>query len=340
MHIKRENRFATSRFCGLVIAKRENRLGQPEARHPPRRQRLVRGTVACGGGCAYRWPTWTPPATLIVHLTWATVSRQPAFPTEEGRRELLRDLAAVAASFVVLFAIVDDHVHIVVILKADRLRWVQGALTKVLSSRSAAPLAPPHLSPVTTRKHMNNLVGYCLGQFEHHGLADNAVTATGSCFPDLVGARRLPWGTLKITEALPRFRLQDALDALGLAGPLNPASDAEVRALGPARLVELVAAAFAAGPDLAGKAAERVLARRVSARLALDVGLRPRDLGEALGVSAVTLNRLAASPIDVADLHAARLRIALEGAGAARGRVVREPAPLPYLLESGALPAG
>ena len=161
-------------------------------------------------------------------------------------------------------------------------------------------LVDDHVHLVLRRRHLVTLVGYCLGQFAHHGLADDPAVATGSFFPDLVGARRVPGLSLLLAAALPRFRAQEAYAAVGLVNELQPASDAELRALGPFRLVELVAQTFARGPALAGRSPARLAARQVAARLAAEVGLRPRDLAAALGVSVSAANRIAAAPMEVA----------------------------------------
>lgn len=270
----------------------------------------------------------------IYHLTWATQGRQPAFPAEEARRAVLRVLASVVGRDIVLFAIVDDHVHIVLILNPARLRRVQAALSKVLNNRSAAPFSSPYMRPVETRTHMNSLVAYCLNQFPHHGLADDPATATGSCFPDLIGARRLPGMNLQIATALPRFRQRDAYEAVGLAAEVVPAEDAELRHLGAARLAELVAETLGVGPGFVGNGASIATARRVAARLALDVGFRPRDIAEPLAITAIAAARLAIRPVEEADLRAVRKRVALLNAVAARTftpGVVREPSRLRYL---------
>ncbi|GDX82590.1 hypothetical protein LBMAG42_44010 [Deltaproteobacteria bacterium] len=273
------------------------------------------------------------------HITWATQGRQPAFPAEEARRAVLRALASVGGRDIVLFAIVDDHVHLVVIASPARLRRLQGALSKVLNNRSAAPFSPPFVKEVVTRSHMNALVGYCLNQFAHHGLADDPATATGSCFADLIGARRLPGLSLPISTALPRFRLRDAYEAVRLGDELGLADDAELRRLGAARLAELVAETLGVGPGFAGNKAGVAEARRVAARLALDAGFRPRDIAEPLGITAIASARLAARPVEEADLRAVRKRVTLIAAAAGRVRapevvrdVVREPTPPPYLV--------
>ncbi len=275
------------------------------------------------------------------HLTWATKGRQPAFPTEEVRRSVLHAIAAVAGECIVLFAVVDDHVHIVLLVDSARLARLQASLTRVLANRAAVELAAPYVRDVATRSHMNTLVGYCLGQFQHHGLADDPATATGSCFPDLVGARRIPGLSLPLTAALPRFRLREAYDAVGLITKLVAADDDKVRRLGPARLAEAVAHTFGVSPDFEGDTPVLVRARRTLARLAFDVGLRPTEVALALGITAISAARLRNRPIDDADVRAVRLRIGLDAAAALRPAVrtdapaptvVREPPPPPYLL--------
>ncbi len=168
---------------------------------------------------------------------------------------------------------------------------------------------------------MASLVRYCLTQSAHHGLPDDPAIATGSCFPDLIGARRLPGLTLRVTTALPRFRLRDAYEAVGLASPLSPAGDAELRALGGTRLAELVSATLCTGPGFAGNHADVVRGRRVAAHLAQAVGLRPRDLALPLGITETAAARLSSRSVEKADLGAVRVRVALEGAVATRGRV-------------------
>ncbi len=219
----------------------------------------------------------------------------------------------------VCFALVDDHVHLVLRLPVGRLARVQGALTRVLNARSAAPFGPAYVRQVASRQHLVTLVGYCLGQFAHHGLADDPAVTTGSFFPNLIGARRVPGLSLLLAAALPRFRAREAYAAVARLHELQPASDAELRALGPIRLVDLVAQTFATGPALRGQRPGKLATRQVAARLAAEVGLRPRDLAEALGVSVSAANRLAAAPLPEADARAERLRVSLAAAAANRG---------------------
>jgi len=255
----------------------------------------------------------------IVHLTWATEGRQPAFPTEEARRRVVRALAEVAGRDMALFAVVDDHVHIVVALPPSRLGRVQASITKVLNSRAAVRFSSPFLRPVTTRSHLESLVGYCLTQARHHGLAEGGALAAGSCFADLIGARRVPGMALQLATVLPRFQLRSACEAVGLAEDPPLAGVAELRRLGAAQLAEVVAEALCIGPGFSGNTAGVAEARRVAARLALDAGFRARDIAEPLGVTPTAASRLAARPVDEADLRAVRKRVAVVHAVSARG---------------------
>lgn len=252
------------------------------------------------------------------HLTWATVGRQPAFPTESARRDVLSAIARVGGRDIVLFAIVDDHVHIVAIVEPERLGRLRASVSRVLGARSAAPIASSRVTPVETRQHAENLVKYSLNQFEHHGLSDDPAVATGSCFPDIVGARRVPGLSLQLSAALPRFRKREAYAVVGIADELQPATDADVRGLGPVRLADLVAQTFAIAPGYVGNTPTVAMARRVAARLAADVGIRPCDIALPLGITPIAAARLVKRVVDEESIRAVRLRIALEFAASVR----------------------
>ncbi len=240
---------------------------------------------------------------------------------------MLHALAGAAGRNMVLFALVDDHVHLVVIVDPVNRFRVQGALTKVLNHRSATPFGVPNVKPVESREHMKRLVGYLLTQNEHHGIPGDPATLTGSCFADLAGARRIPGMALRIGAALPRFRTREAYAVVGLADELTPATDEQVRGLGPHRLADFVAQTFAVGPALLGNTPTTARARRVCVRLGVDVGMRAADMALPLGITATAAARLAKRAVDDADLCAVRLRITLEFAAAGRPRrpnIVRE----------------
>lgn len=260
----------------------------------------------------------------IVHLTWSTRGRKTAFLSEEARRSALRALGEVAGGAVLLFSLVDDHVHVVLMAEPERIRRLQAGITRVFNFRASARFTPPFVREVESRNHLLTLVRYCLTQFEHHGLAESARTATGSCFPDLVGARRVPGLELGLRRALPRFQLREAYAAVGLAAELVPAPDAALRGLGARGLAEVVAATFGLGPGLEGNQPGPRLARRVVVQLASGAGIARAEVAAALGITPTAAARIAARPVPEADLRAVRLHAALraaEGAPPARAPV-------------------
>ena len=244
------------------------------------------------------------------HLTWSARGRLALFPSEPARRAALRTIARVAGPQVLLFGLADDHVHLVATQAGPLARAVLLALRPL----SDSTLDPAHVRPVEDRAHLAWLVTYLLGQPEKHGLPTHPALWTGSCFPDLVGARRLfPGLAGRLAEQLPRFRLREAFAHLGLSvEPLMPADDTAVRIAGATRIVAAAGSALAAGPDLSGKAAERVLARRAATIVAAQAGLATAELAWALGQPPRSVRRLAEDAVEPALLSAVRLRISLE----------------------------
>ncbi len=247
---------------------------------------------------------------MLHHLTWSSAGRAALFPDEAHRRLALRTLARVAGEETVLFCLVDDHLHLVATEGGPLSRAVLLALRGV----AAAELDPAHVRPVKGRSHLEWLVSYLLTQVDKHGLAHHPALSTGSFFADLVGARALfPGLPGRFRAQLPRFRLRQCHNIVGLPQqPLVPADDEAVRTAGPARLVAAAASALAAGPDLSGKAAERVLARRAAACLGAVAGIGTAELAWALGQPARSVRRLQDEVPEASVLTSVRLRLALE----------------------------
>ncbi|MES2640320.1 MAG: hypothetical protein V4850_12580 [Myxococcota bacterium] len=249
------------------------------------------------------------------HLTFATRGRQPVAPDESIRRALVRVIVRVAGISLVLFCVVDDHVHVVVLCTREVAGRLAQSLVLALRGASPVPVRAADITPVNSRPHMVELLRYVLTQSEHHGLAAPAALWSGSCFPDLVGARVIEGWRYNIREALPRFRRRDAYVAVGLpAEPLEPVSIARVRELGAWRLAEAAAGAVGVGPTLIGRAAPVVAARRVVVQLGLHAGIGPSEIGAALELTRWGVSRLGAGPSPAAEVRATRLRLALEDA--------------------------
>ena len=251
------------------------------------------------------------------HLTWASDGRTALFPTEPARLAAVRSMARVAGEWAMLFAIVDDHVHMV--LSGDRKAAGRVARNGLVALRkhAAATLDPAHIRPVETRAHQQWLVTYLLEQPRKHGLPAHPALWSGSCFADLVGARTVPGFSLptKLAEALPRFRLREAHAAVGLPPTeLIPVDSDRIRRLGADRLCRAAAAALAEPFPLQGKRAPVSLARAAACHLGRGAGIPTSELTHVLAISPQAALRLAGKDVDDGLLQAVALRLALEEA--------------------------
>ena len=90
------------------------------------------------------------------HLTYSSRTRHALFPSEQLRRAALRRLLQVVAAEVVLFCLVDDHLHLVLCCDEARAallgrsvrlrRWMQPPVPA--SSLRASPRRSPTTSPL------------------------------------------------------------------------------------------------------------------------------------------------------------------------------------------------
>jgi REP element-mobilizing transposase RayT len=251
----------------------------------------------------------------LVHFTQATEGRRAIAVDEDERRRLVSALARTAGARLLMFCLVDDHLHAA--LRGARLGLLVRDLRRLLRRRRPdLELEPAHVKPVRTRSHLTSLLDYLLRQPQKHELAGvHPALFGGSCFQDLVGVRLLAgFDTASFRAELPRVSLRDLLPRVGLAAEaLEPASDDELRRAGPVRLVELAAATLGVGPALSGRPPTVVRARALSARLAARVGFTPGQLATPLGVDVRSVQRLT---LDAREDHrgerALRRRLSLE----------------------------
>ncbi len=251
------------------------------------------------------------------HLTWASDGRATLFPEEATRLAAVRALARVAGDWAMLFAIVDDHVHLA--LACDRKEAGRVARNGLVALRklAAAPLEPAHIRAVENRAHARWLVTYLLEQPKKHGLPAHPALWSGSCFPDLAGARTVPGFSLgtRLAEALPRFRLREAYAAVGLPPTeLTPVDGDRIRRLGADRLCRAAAAVLAETFPLLGKRAPATLARAAACHLGRGAGIPTSELTHVLAITPQAALRLAGREIDPDLLTAITLRLALEDA--------------------------
>jgi hypothetical protein len=221
----------------------------------------------------------------------------------------------------VLFCVVDDHVHVVLFCAVDQEARLRVGILFALRSLASAHIEPAYPRPVKTRSHLNWLLRYVLTQPVHHGLQVSPALWSGSCFQDLSGARVLAGLKLRITEAIPRLQWSKVLSIVGLPGDrgLSPATNMEVREAGAARVVVAVASALGVGPSLAGKRSLVVHARRAAIALCDQAGITRTEVCWALGLPPRSARRLAKDPVDPVVLRAARLRLTLERVVACQG---------------------
>ena len=256
------------------------------------------------------------------HLRFSSVTRVVLFPGEAGRRLAVRCIVRIAGPYLLLFCVVDDHVHVLIAGVAERLGAIRSALSRALAPIASAAFAPSFVVPVRSRAHLVRNVDYFLAQSAHHGIEGHPATDSGSCFQDLVGARRIDGfdpGLLK--RALPRLRRDDLLRAVSLpARALDPMPLEAIRGLGAASLVEACASVLGVGPVLAGRDGPVVEARRLAANLGAEAGIARADLAWALPASPRAVRRLATEPANPRFLHAARVRLALERTARGVGR--------------------
>ena len=252
----------------------------------------------------------------VFHLTFATDGRLPLFPAEAPRLAALHAIGRVVGDRVLLFCLVDDHAHVA--LEADPARVGALARGALLALRPLArQVEPAHVRTVESRSHLEWLVRYVLRQPIKHGMSGHPALWSGSCFPDLVGARVVPGlePVPRLMAALPRFRLREAFAHVGLPREeLLPVDDDGIRDLGALPLARAAAFATASPLPLVGKHAATTRARAATCRLAREVGIATRDVTRVLSITPQAAGRLARKEPDPRLLRAVRLRLALEAA--------------------------
>lgn len=248
----------------------------------------------------------------IFHLTLAVRGRSALARDVRERRALVRAVARVGRSALLLFCVVDDHLHAAA--RTDRPGYLARSLVQVVRNRRPdLQLKAPHVEPVRGRAYLRWLMTYLLSQPEKHGLPGHPALWPGSCFQDLVGTRLLPhFDPTLLAGELPRLRLREAFEVVGLpTAPLAPATDTALRRAGAARIVELAAGVFAADPALQGNRSEVVAARALAAQAGLIAGLPAVELAEFVGMTAKALRRVRDRPLDPRAILTLRRRLAL-----------------------------
>ena len=244
---------------------------------------------------------------MIAHLTISVRKRLALARDEAERRAHVRRLARVAGRSLLLFNVVDDHIHLVV--RAEQPGLVGRSIR--LSLKAARPdldFKPTHPEVVDSRAYLHTLVRYVFRQASEKGLGRDALW-TGSSFQDLVGARRLPGlAPRAIFQELPRLRFDEVARLVGLRHPPR-------RAKAPRSVPDAVSAAAsacAAAPSLEGRSAPERRARIAVVAACAGAGIGRAEVRRCLARSRWTINRMAAEGADPADLSALLTRMGLE----------------------------
>ena len=212
-----------------------------------------------------------------------------------------------------LFCIVDEHVHVVVLCDRRRCGYLARALKLALAAIAVVPLQPVYTGIIHGRNHMEKTHRYVLQQPAHHNLAGHPALWSGSCFLDLSGARCIPGLQLRLHDVLPRVTLEKSFEHLCLAAsPLRPASPDEIRALGSKALVTAAASACAAAPELQGRQAETARARRAACVLARASGIPMTEMSWALEIHPGSARKLAGQDVAPEVLDAVCTFLALQ----------------------------
>ena len=245
------------------------------------------------------------------HVVLSTVGRMPLFADEADRRRALRTIARVLGADLVLFVLVDDHLHLVLLdALAPPGRHLQALRLALARLPGFVPLQPTWTGKVSARTHAEALLGYALGQSAKHRLPGHPARWSGSCLADLAGARRLDgFDQTAIVRLLPRFRVDDALKIVGVR-PLMLPDAATLRALGAGAIAEASAAAYAV-TDVGGLDAASSAARRAAVAVQREAGISPAETSFSLGLASRTTRHLRAT-VAPADGDVTRRRLALD----------------------------
>ncbi len=246
------------------------------------------------------------------HLTLAARTRHALFPEESLRLRALRKLITICSTTLVIFGIVDDHLHWVVLCDERRWGYIARSIRYAVQALSGVETKPVHVEPIHGRNHLENIRRYILRQPIKHGLPEHPALWTGSCFQDLVGARRIPGLQLRLPDVLPRCTTWHLCRDIDLPPTrFEPASNESVRTGGAKALANAAAAACGAAVELTGRTPPTVAARRTTCTIGREVGFSTSELAWALGILPGSVRRLAGVPPAAEALRTTRVRISL-----------------------------
>lgn len=247
---------------------------------------------------------------MLFQLGIETRGRLARFTAPHQIRPALHTLRRVLGSRALLFGLVADHGHVVVDVEDRAAAGHAGSALNRAWSALGADLLPTHVSAVEDARHLATLPGCLARQAAKHPVAPDPAAHEGTCLHDLVGARVGCLDLAAIGAALPQIDLAaTALAAVGLRGPVVPATDAEVAALGARPVWDAMATAFALLAVDRSEAARRAYAAYVEVGRAAELGIA--ELRAAPGWSPDAWQRIKDVPAPDADVLALRTQLGL-----------------------------
>ena len=265
-------------------------------------------------------------SAMTTHITIAAEGRATLFVGAAAITTAARLVARVGGERLELFAIVDDHVHLLV--RGDGGGAASG-MSRAMRAAGAAGLQHAFLRAVEGRTHHTSLIGYLCRQVVKHGLREHPALYAGTCAPDLLGVRALAeFDARRIGESLPRLDVRaEAARSCGVGpGALRAATDAEIAAIGTARLWAI---ARGAGGIVGSERDYHAVAVR-AAFASLATG-STSEVATATGLGDRMVRRLRSTEPDARLVEAIRRRVALcawlEGQTDKVDRIPRDPVP-------------
>lgn len=246
------------------------------------------------------------------HLTFSTDKRFVLFTDEIKRRRALRRIIGMASAELILYCLVDDHLHLVVLCTGKRAATLLRAIQLALRPHLAGRIDVDRRS-VAGRSHLEWLLRYHLNQVDKHGLKVHPALWSGSCFQELAGARCLVDLCSRLDEVLPRLARYAAHEMIGLPGrDIAPMGLVQVRAAGVVRVAQAAGISLLARPGMKGQGTVEMLAKRTVAQLVVEAGIPPLELAWLFKQDASTIRRWRRPAVAPELLRAVRVRLALE----------------------------
>lgn len=243
---------------------------------------------------------------MFSHLTIASIDRSSLVDGVERGNKVIRCLARLFPDRVLVFHIVDDHLHVVL----ATLNPGREGQRLVLALRAiGCPVAPAHIRAVADRAHLVNVVRYVLRQADHHGIDPAASLCWASSMPDLIGARLVPGlGSAPLRRALPRMTDAEPWAAIDMA-PVHAWHGPRVASAGAPAIVAAAQRALAPRCRSKWHRDEVGLGRLVGA-VCTGAGIAAADLALGLGTSKRSAWRHAHA-VPESWIHAVHLQVAL-----------------------------